>query len=227
MGQTDAIAYFRTSSAANVGADKDTLARQREAVDTYARLAGLKIVGEFYDAAVSGADPIDARPGFAAALERIAGNGVRTILVETANRFARDLIVQETGFRLLQERGIELVATDSPDAFMDDTPTATLIRQVLGAVAQFEKAMLVAKLRGARDRKSREAGRRVEGRKAVPAEVVKMARRLNRKDRNGGRPSLRETAARLAAAGHVSPSGKPYGAESVKRMLGARQPATA
>jgi hypothetical protein len=29
--------------------------------------------------------------------------GVRTILVETANRFARDLIVQETGCRLLRD----------------------------------------------------------------------------------------------------------------------------
>jgi DNA invertase Pin-like site-specific DNA recombinase len=219
MARTDAIAYYRTSSAANVGTDKDTLARQREAVEGYARRAGLTIVGEFYDAAVSGADPIDAREGFTRALERIAGNGVRTIVVETANRFARDLIVQETGFRLLRERGIDLIAADSPDAFIDDTPTATLIRQVLGAVAQFEKAMLVTKLRGARDRKSREAGRRIEGRKSVPQEVVTLARRLNRKGRDGERPSLRQIAARLAAAGHVAPSGKPYGAESVKRML--------
>ena len=33
---------------------------------------------EFYDAAVSGADHIDPRPGFAAMLERIEGNGART-----------------------------------------------------------------------------------------------------------------------------------------------------
>ena len=31
-------------------------------------------------------------------MERIAADGVRVIIVETANRFARDLIVQETGF---------------------------------------------------------------------------------------------------------------------------------
>jgi len=36
-------------------------------------------------------------------LERIAGNGVHTIIVETANRFARDLIVQETGHRMLRQ----------------------------------------------------------------------------------------------------------------------------
>jgi hypothetical protein len=39
-------------------------------------------------------DPIDTRPGFAAMIEAIAGNGCRTIIVETANRFARHLIVQ-------------------------------------------------------------------------------------------------------------------------------------
>jgi hypothetical protein len=37
-------------------------------------------VAEFYDAAVSGADAIDARAGFAAMLKRIEGNGVLTII---------------------------------------------------------------------------------------------------------------------------------------------------
>jgi hypothetical protein len=81
---------------------------------------------------------------FALMLERIAGNGVRTIIVETANRFARDLIVQETGHRMLKGRGIEIIAADSPSAFVDGTPTTTFVRQVLGAVAQFDKAMTVA-----------------------------------------------------------------------------------
>ena len=62
-------------------------------------------------------------------LERLLSNGVRTIVVETANRFARDLMVQEVGYAMLKERGIELIATDKPDAFLDDTPTAVLIRQ--------------------------------------------------------------------------------------------------
>jgi len=96
--------------------------------------------------------------GFAAMLERMASNGVRTIIVETANRFARDLIVQETGHRMLKGTGIEIIAADSPGAFMDDTSTATFVRQVLGAVAQLDKAMTVAKLRGARERKPLEDG---------------------------------------------------------------------
>jgi hypothetical protein len=83
-----------------------------------------------------------------------------------ANRFARDLIVQETGWKRLQADGITLIAADSPDQFVDDTPTAVLIRQILGAVAQFDKAMTVAKRRGARERKRRKTGAKVEGRKS-------------------------------------------------------------
>src|SRR3954470_19462495 len=79
-----AVAYFRTSSAANVGADKDSVQRQRDAVAAYAKAHGLEIVRDFYDAAVSGADPIDRRPGFVELLEYVHGDGARTILVEKA-----------------------------------------------------------------------------------------------------------------------------------------------
>ena len=59
---------------------------------------------------------------------------------------------------MLKDKGIEIIAADSSGAFVDDTPTTTFVRQVLGAVAQLDKAMTVAKLRGARDRKRRQAG---------------------------------------------------------------------
>jgi hypothetical protein len=39
-------------------------------------------------------------------LGRIASNGLCCILVDTANRFARDFVVQETGWRFLQAKGI-------------------------------------------------------------------------------------------------------------------------
>ena len=79
---TKAIAYFRTSSDTNVGQDKDTLKRQREAVTKYAKSAGYQVIAEYTDDGVKGADPVDQRPGFAAMMEHIAGNGVRTIIVE-------------------------------------------------------------------------------------------------------------------------------------------------
>src|SRR3954466_2046409 len=99
----EAVAYLRTSSAANIGADKDSDRRQREAIQEFARRAGIEVVDEFYDPAVSGGDPVESRPGFIAMLKRIEGNGVRTIIVETASRFARDLMVQEVGYAMLSE----------------------------------------------------------------------------------------------------------------------------
>src|SRR5262249_11033101 len=52
--------------------------------------------------------------------------------------------------RLAKGLGVELVPASAPDFFLTDTPTAVLVRQVLGAIAQFEKASLVAKLKAAR-----------------------------------------------------------------------------
>jgi DNA invertase Pin-like site-specific DNA recombinase len=215
-----ACAYYRTSSATNVGADKDSLKRQQDAVRACAAARDLEIVHEYYDAAVSGADPVDRRAGFSEMLAYMLGNGARTVIVENASRFARDLIVQETGYQMLKDQGIELVAADAPDSFLSDTPTAALIRQILGAVAQFDKTTLVNKLRGARDRKSALIGRRIEGNpnwvKVIPAAAIAAARAAN-----GQGLSLRAVSARLAAEGFLNQAGKPYAAQSVKRMVAA------
>jgi DNA invertase Pin-like site-specific DNA recombinase len=119
-----AVAYMRTSSATNVGADKDSERRQRTAIKNYAKGAGYELVAEFYDAAVSGADPIETRPGFAALLDRIEGNGVRVVLVEDASRFARDLVAQELGVLLLIKRGVRLVTAAGDDLCDTSDPRA-------------------------------------------------------------------------------------------------------
>lgn len=217
-----AVGYTRTSSATNLGDGKDSVPRQRQAIQAYANRAGYKIVAWFDDPAVQGDDTIDCRPGFAAALEKIAGNGVRTIIVETANRFARDLMVQEAGYSRLRSEGIDLIAADKPDSFTDDSPTAVLVRQILGAVAQFDKAMTVAKLRGARERKRR-TGVKVEGRKSHaerdPA-LIELARQLYRPDPALRPISLRKVAAALAERGKVTSKGTAYEASAIKSMLG-------
>lgn len=216
-----AFAYLRTSSAANIGEDKDSGKRQRLAIEAFAKRAGIDLAGTFQDEAVKGSDPIDTRPGFAAMMEALEANGTKTVIVETASRFARDLMVQEVGFALLKARGIDLIAADSPTSFLDDTPTARLIRQVLGAVSEFEKAMLVAKLKGARDRRRR-MGVKVEGRKSIAEtkpETVEMVRKLARTRPKGGKRSLREISAELAAAGHTTKSGTPYAPTAIKLML--------
>src|SRR6476469_3646331 len=200
-----AVAYLRTSSASNVGADKDSDQRQRAAIEAFAKSAGFTLVGEYYDKAVSGPDRIDQRPGFGEMLRRLAANGAKTIIVESPDRFARDLAVQLAGHDMLKGLGIAIIPASAPDVFTEDTPTAVLVRQVLGAIAQFEKATTVAKLAAARKRKRAETGR-CEGRKPLAEtrpDVVAMAKRLRRKGPKRGVMSLRAIAAELAAAGHL------------------------
>ena len=97
-----AVAYLRTSSATNVGANKDSDKRQRAAIEAFAKSAGFTLVAEYYDKAVSGADRIDQRPGFREMLQRLATNGAKTIIVESPDRFARDLAVQLAGHDMLK-----------------------------------------------------------------------------------------------------------------------------
>lgn len=242
--QIKVVGYLRTSSATNVGKDKGSDKRQKKAISGYAAANGFKVVDWYYDAAVSGADPVDTRPGFKALLDRLIGNGVKHILIESPDRFARDLQVQIVGHDKLKAMGFTLIPTTAPDFFTEDTPTAVMVRNVLGAVSQFEKATLVAKLKDARDEKKAEYRKakggpkdangngKCGGRDTVAErypEAVAMAKKLYRVRKD--KPSLRDISAALAAAGHVSvtlskdgeplpePIKRPFTAEVVWRML--------
>jgi len=176
--KTKALAYLRTSSAANVGTDKDSDKRQRAAIASFAKSHGFQIVEEFNDPGVSGADPIETRPGSSALLDRIESNGVRTVVVEDASRFARDLVTQELGILALIERGVRVLTSSGDDLTNTDDPFKVAMRQIAGAFAQLEKARLVAKLRGARERK-RATGVKVEGRKSyaeMNPDLVRLAK---------------------------------------------------
>jgi DNA invertase Pin-like site-specific DNA recombinase len=213
---TQAFAYLRTSSATNTGADKDSDRRQRAAIDGFAKAHGYTIVEEFYDAAVSGSDPIGERPGFRALLDRVAGNGVRVIIIESPDRFARDLAIQLAGHDFLKSLDVTLIPATAPDFFTEDTPTAVLVRQVLGAIAQFEKSSLVAKLKVARDRKRAETGK-CGGRKTyaeIRPETVALAKELS----NQGF-SYRQISTELAQRGHLTANARPYAASAVQSML--------
>ena len=84
------------------------------------------------------------------------------------------------------------IPASAPDFFTEDTPTAVLVRQVLGAISQFEKASAAAKLAAARKRK-RELTGKCEGRKSHQEkhpEMVALARKLRRKRPKGGQLSV-------------------------------------
>jgi len=218
---TPAIAYLRTSSAANVGGDSDK--RQREAIRVYAKAAGYSIKAEYYDAAVSGADAIEVRPGFSDMLASIEGNGVRLVLVEDASRLARSVLVSELAILVLKQRGVRIITASGEDLTETDDPARVLMRQVAAAFAQYEKTRLVGKLKAARDRKSAAAGKRIEGRRGyddINPALVKEAKRLARRSPKSGKVrSLRQIAGELARLKFTTGSGKPFSASQVKRLV--------
>jgi DNA invertase Pin-like site-specific DNA recombinase len=169
---------------------------------------------------VSGADPIEGRPGFAALLDRIDGNGVRVVLIDEPSRFARDLVTQELGLALMIQRGVKVICANGDDLTVTDDPMRKAMRQIAGAFSELEKSRLVAKLKSGRDRQ-RELHGRCEGRKSIretAPEAVVLARKLahgNRRERY----SLRQIAKLLAAEGHVNSKGQPYAAKVVSTML--------
>ena len=126
--------YVRTSSAANVGEDKDSEPRQLERCKAYAAAKGWTIVAVYRDPAVSGTDALIRRAGFAQCATHCQKKNVKYILVESGDRFARNLIVQETGLTWLQEMGVQLISAQCDSQFtqpsavpqeQDDTRSTT------------------------------------------------------------------------------------------------------
>ena len=176
---------------------------------------------EFADVAVSGADPIESREGFAHLLDRIEGNGVRIVIIEDASRLARQLVTQELAILALIARGVRVLTANGDDLTDDSDASRVMMRQIAGAFHQYEKARFVAKLKAARDRK-RATGARAEGRLSHAEkrpEVVMLAKKLRRKRPKVGQKSYSEIAAELFALGHANSNGVAFSKSSIKSML--------
>lgn len=159
-----ALAYIRVSGKGQI--DGDGPERQRDATRAFADAHQLPLSRtDFFEAGVSGTKELLERPAFTELLEeaevwQARGENV-VVLVERLDRLARDLMVQEFLLKECKERNIKVYACDQGilDLASDDIdPTRKLIRQVLGALAEWEKSALVLKLKKARDRSKSATG---------------------------------------------------------------------
>jgi DNA invertase Pin-like site-specific DNA recombinase len=157
-----AFAYLRVSGKGQV--DGDGFPRQLEAVKKYAAANDIKIMKVFREEGVSGTTDWENRPAFAEMMTAMLSNGTHAMLVERLDRVARDLMVQESIISDFKRKGLEVLSVNEPDLCSED-PSRVLMRQMMGAFFQYEKSTLVAKLRGARQRKRASVGH-CEGRKA-------------------------------------------------------------
>jgi DNA invertase Pin-like site-specific DNA recombinase len=156
-----AFAYLRVSGKGQVKGDG--FPRQLEAIKGYAKAHGITVARVFEERGVCGASDLENRPALSELMEALHANGVRQVLIEKLDRLARDLMVQETIIGDLRRGGFELVSVMEPD-LLEDQPTRKLMRQFMGAIAEYEKSMIVSKLRGARQRMKAKTGH-CEGRK--------------------------------------------------------------
>jgi DNA invertase Pin-like site-specific DNA recombinase len=143
--------------------DKDGLVRQETAIRKWAAANNVRIVRWFRDS-VSGTKDLENRPALQELMSALHSNGTHLVLIEKLDRLARDLMIQESIIADMQRNGFEIVSVAEPDLCGTD-PTRVLLRQMMGAFAEYERKMIVQKLRGARLRaKATRPGYR-EGRK--------------------------------------------------------------
>ena len=158
------VSYLRVSGESPISGDG--FPRQREKILAYAAQRGIEVVAEFLDEGVTGKMELEGRAGLSACLQYVREHGIGLVIVESSDRLARDMIVAEVIIREFQKIGVKVISasggvdlTEGNDA----NPTAKLIRQILAAVAEFDRCVIVLKLRGARERKKLATGR-CEGR---------------------------------------------------------------
>lgn len=209
------FAYLRVSTEEQL--KKGGLARQSEAINAFCGSKDWTIVRVFTDQQ-SGGDEFADRAALHEILE-LAGSGsalnVQIIVVERADRLARDLMVQEIFLRECRKRNIKVYAADSGEELVLDgaDPTRVLIRQILGALAQWEKSQISLKLQAGRRKKKRETGKPCGG--PVPYGEAKDSLRRQAEqaaialilDANRKGKTMMAIAQSLSKAGFPSPSG--------------------
>lgn len=160
------VSYLRVSSRSQIEGDGFT--RQRAAIGKWCASNGADHMAEFAEEGVPGAHELINRPALTRLVTYVLERGdIDAIVVETAMRFARDLITSELLIRQFVQMGVKVIEAEGGNdmtAGNNDNPTAKLIRQILAAVSEFDKTSIVLKLRSARNRRRAETGR-CEGRK--------------------------------------------------------------
>jgi len=217
---TPVFAYLRVSSKGQVTGHG--FERQAETVQQFARDHGFSIRDTFRDA-FTGTEAD--RPEFNRMLAEILADGVRTILVESLDRLARDVMVQSLLLAKLAQHGIKLincVTGEEVTASMNKDPMRKALIQIQSVFSELEKSRLVSKLRRARNAKKELTGK-CEGRKAFgekQGEAAIVARMRNlRRMRNGRRLSFARIAQELNRAQLPTRTGATWQTTTVRNIL--------
>jgi DNA invertase Pin-like site-specific DNA recombinase len=218
------IAYVRVSTAEQV--DGFGLTVQRKAIADYAKVNGLRLVRTVSDEGLSGSNGIEKRIGLARVREAAVNGEVKAVIIYRLDRLARDLGLQEMFMADMRKAGVEVLSVTEPDIDSDDG-TRVLVRQMLGAIAQYERWTIGTRMRAGKAAKISRGGYGggrppfgwiAEGRELVPEpreqEAIGLVRRLSDEGL-----SSRQIAARLEEAGHRPKVGERWSSVQVLRII--------
>ncbi len=218
------IGYKRVSTTEQVKHGY-SLEDQDRAIRAHCRAKGMRLVAMLADEGQSGSNGLDSRQGLAEALARIERGEAEVLLVKDLDRLARDLLLQLTIIEQLKAAGVEVVAIEEPEVDGPDH-LRELFRNVLGSIAQYERAVIRGRMMAGKAAKRAQGGY-TGGRPpyglaakdralvANPEEqqVVELVQRMREQGE-----SYRSICAALAEAGHRPKSGGEWQPMTVRRI---------
>jgi DNA invertase Pin-like site-specific DNA recombinase len=216
-----AVAYLRVST------DDQQLGpeAQRASIERWAAAAGVVVVGWHTDLGVSGATPLEERPGLQAAVADLSTHGAGVLVVAKRDRLARDLMVSAVVTRLVERVGGTIASADGSGN--GTTAEAALMRGIIDSFAAYERACIASRTKAAlavkKTRGEKLGGScpigtaTTDGVRLVPdaGEAATVARVL---ELRAGGASVRGIAAQLDAEGHVARGGR-WHPTTVARLL--------
>jgi DNA invertase Pin-like site-specific DNA recombinase len=229
-----AVCYARVSGIGQV--EKTGLERQEESVMSFADKNDFQIVSFYKEAGISGTTNEGDRPAFKEMIGFLIREQVQYVIIEAMDRLARELRVQENLCVYLASKDIQLISANTGENItkaIEDDPMKKAMIQIQGVFAELDKSQIVKKLKNGRDKvrikneKAKthltlEGQGKCEGRKSyaeLNPDLIRLAKKMYRKPRNGKRLSLRQISSQLYDAGHSTKSGNQFSASQIKNLL--------
>jgi DNA invertase Pin-like site-specific DNA recombinase len=205
-----AVAYLRVSTEEQHLGPEAQLA----AVRSFAAARGIEIVAVFTDR-VSGAAPLEQREGLMDALRALEDGEATVLIAAKRDRLARDTMLAAMLERQVEKLGGTILTADG--VAEGDAPEAVLMRRILDAFSEYERAMIRARTRAAmRALKARgvKVGKRAYGETAEERETIAAAAALRAQGL-----TLHQVSAQLAARGHLARNGRPFSVSTLHSIL--------
>jgi len=166
----------RVALYARVSTDGQSVENQLQELDAVARKEGWQIVQRYVDKGISGAKGRKNRPGFDGLCKAAVRREFDLIAAWSVDRLGRSLLDLVTFLKDIHAKGINLYL--HKQGLDTTTPTGEMMFQMMGVFAQFERTMIVERVKAGLKRakaEGRKLGRpRVDGK--VTAKVLALRR---------------------------------------------------